>query len=216
MISSNFKKRLNTSLFLLLKLILIFKYNFLLAFTLIIFGVLGIIEFLSILKKIFKNKLFFYLYNSIFIIYIFIFCILFFYFSNFNELKILLFIILLGCIASDIGGFIFGKIIQGPKLTKISPNKTISGSLGSLIFCSITILTLMYYFTFKLNLKIFIIGLIISIACQFGDLFISLLKRKAKLKDTGYFLPGHGGVLDRIDGILIGLPIGLVLFILFF
>ena len=164
MISSNFKKRLNTSLFLFLILILIFKYNFLLAFTLIVLGVLAIIEFLSILKKIFKNKLFLFLYNSIFIIYIFIFCILFFYFSNFNELKILLFIILLGCVASDIGGFIFGKIIQGPKLTKISPNKTISGSLGSLIFCSLIVISLMYYFTFKLNLKILIVSLIISIA----------------------------------------------------
>ncbi len=216
MISSNFKKRLNTSLFLFLILILIFKYNFLLVFTLIVLGVLGIIEFLSISKKIFKNKLFFYLSNTIFIIYIFILCILFFYFSNFYELKILLFITLLGCIASDIGGFIFGKIIQGPKLTKISPNKTISGSLGSLIFCSTIVLTLMYYFTLKLNLKIFIISLIISATSQFGDLFISLLKRKAKLKDTGYFLPGHGGILDRIDGILIGLPVGLILFILFF
>ena len=216
MISSNFKKRLNTSLFLFLILILIFNYNFLLVFTLIVLGVLGIIEFLSISKKIFKNKLYVYLSNTIFIIYIFILSTLFFYFSNFYELKTLLFIILLGCIASDIGGFIFGKIIQGPKLTKISPNKTISGSLGSLIFCSTIVLTLMYYFTLKLNLKIFIISLMISAASQFGDLFISLLKRKAKLKDTGYFLPGHGGVLDRIDGILIGLPVGLILFILFF
>ena len=101
-------------------------------------------------------------------------------------------------------------------MTKISPNKTISGSLGSLIFCSLIVISLMYYFTFKLNLKILIVSLIISIACQLGDLFISLLKRKAKLKDTGYFLPGHGGVLDRIDGILLGLPIGLIFFILFF
>ena len=74
----------------------------------------------------------------------------------------------------------------------------------------------MYYFTLKLNLEIFIISLMISAASQFGDLFISLLKRKAKLKDTGYFLPGHGGILDRIDGILIGLPVGLILFIFFF
>ena len=215
MISSNLKKRLNTSLFLFLILILIFKYNFLLGFTLIVLGVLGIIEFLSILKKILKKKLFFYLLFIIFIIYIFTFCTLFFYFSNFYQLKILLFIILLGCIFSDIGGFIFGKLIQGPKLTKISPNKTISGSIGSLIFCSMIILSLIFFFNVKLNLTIFIISLIISIACQFGDLFFSLLKRKAKLKDTGYFLPGHGGILDRIDGILAGLPVGLILFILF-
>ena len=87
MISSNFKKRLNTSLFLFLILILIFNYNFLLVFTLIVLGVLGIIEFLSISKKIFKNKLYVYLSNTIFIIYIFILCTLFFYFSNFYELK---------------------------------------------------------------------------------------------------------------------------------
>ena len=216
MISPNLKKRLYTSLFLFLILILIFKYNFLLGFTLIILGVLGIIEFLGILKKIFKKKIFFYLFSIIFIIYIFTFCILFFYFSNFYQLKVLLFIILLGCISSDIGGFVFGKLIQGPKLTKISPNKTISGSIGSLIFCSMIILSLIYFFTIKLNLIIFTISLTISIACQIGDLFLSLLKRKAKLKDTGYFLPGHGGILDRIDGILVGLPIGLILFILFF
>ena len=147
MISSNLKKRLNTSLFLFLILILIFKYNFLLGFTLIVLGVLGIIEFLSILKKILKKKLFFYLSNIIFIIYIFTFCTLFFYFSNFYQLKTLLFIILLGCIFSDIGGFIFGKLIQGPKLTKISPNKTISGSIGSLIFCSMIILSLIFFLT---------------------------------------------------------------------
>ena len=115
MISSNLKKRLNTSLFLFLIVILNFKYNFLLGFSLIVLGVLGIIEFLSILKKILKKKLFFYLLSLIFIIYIFTFCTLFFYFSNFYQLKILLFIILLGCIFSDIGGFIFGKLIQDSK-----------------------------------------------------------------------------------------------------
>ena len=101
----------------------------------------------------------------------------------------------------------FCKLFKGPKLIKISPNKTYSGAIGSIIssgifsFCNI-------YFCRKFNLKILLIGIITSLASQFGDLFFSYIKRKAKIKDTGNFLPGHGGVLDRLDGILFGLPIG--------
>ena len=133
---------------------------------------------------------------------------MFFFFSNILQLKIILFTLLFGCIASDIGGFIFGKIFKGPKLTKISPNKTISGSLGSFIFSCITIALIFYYYTENTNINILIIGLITSLFCQLGDLFFSFLKRKAKIKDTGNFLPGHGGALDRVDGIFLGIPFG--------
>ena len=124
--------------------------------------------------------------------------------------------VLLTCVASDIGGFIFGKIFKGPKLTKISPNKTISGAIGSLVFSSLFILMLIFYLTKNFDPYIIIIGCITSISCQIGDLFFSLLKRKSFLKDSGNFLPGHGGILDRIDGILLGVPVGFLTFLIFY
>ena len=133
-----------------------------------------------------------------------------------QKKKIIFISIYLGCIASDIGGFIFGKLIGGPKLNKISPNKTISGSIGSLLFTILSTSYLIHYFTNIYNFKIILIASITSITCQLGDLFFSYLKRKAKLKDTGNFLPGHGGVLDRIDGILVGTPSGIISLLLFF
>ena len=119
-----------------------------------------------------------------------------------------MFIFLVGCIASDIGGFVFGKIFKGTKLTQISPNKTYSGALGSIIFTT-TIVSFLFLNILKaFNLEIIIIGVITSIFCQFVDLLFSFLKRKANVKDTGNFLPGHGGVLDRLDGIFLGIPFG--------
>ena len=120
------------------------------------------------------------------------------------------------CFFSDIGGYIFGKVIGGKKLTKISPNKTISGSVGSLIFSGLFILASFYFLTKNINFEIIVVGFITSFACQVGDLFFSFLKRKSFLKDTGNYLPGHGGILDRIDGILLGVPIGFLNLLLFF
>ncbi len=155
-----------------------------------------------------KNKISQFITNIFFIVYIFTFCLLFFIFSSFSNSKILLFIILLTCVASDIGGFSFGKIFKGPKLTKISPQKTISGAVGSILLSVIFYSSLIYYLTKDFEASLILVGVITSIGCQFGDLFFSLLKRKSLLKDTGNFLPGHGGILDRIDGILLGLPLG--------
>ena len=109
-----------------------------------------------------------------------------------------------------------GKIFKGPKLISISPNKTFSGSLGSFILSIITINTLIYYYLEIINIKIFLLAILTSLGCQLGDLFFSLLKRKANLKDTGNLLPGHGGVLDRLDGIFFGLPVGFISFILIY
>ena len=214
MISNNLKKRFYTSLVLLTLVILILNFDFILIYSLIILGVISILEFLNISKKIFKYRFSKIFYNSLFIIYIFIFCFLFFFFSNISGLKIILFILLFGCIASDIGGFIFGKLLKGPKLTKISPNKTYSGALGSVFFSVLTISTLFSFYLEIFNYKIVLISLITTIFCQLGDLVFSFLKRKAKIKDTGGLLPGHGGVLDRLDGILLGLPFGFLSLIL--
>ena len=150
--------------------------------------------------------------NLFFILYIFIFCLLTFIFVNFIQLKILFFALLLCCIASDLGGYTIGKIFKGPKLTSISPNKTISGSIGSVLFSIITLTFFLFLFYNAFNYKIIIIGAITSIFCQLGDLLFSFLKRKAKIKDTGNILPGHGGVLDRLDGIIIGVPSGFLFF----
>ena len=211
------KLRIITSVILILILFLMTMNNYFLGYFLIISGVISIIEFFNISSLIFKKKKIIQLLNNIiFSTYIFVFCSLFIIFSSYLHLKILLFAILLVCIFSDLGGFIFGKIFKGPKLTKISPKKTIAGAIGSLFFSSIFILILFYYLTDKINLYVLIIGLITSIGSQIGDLFFSYLKRKSRLKDTGKFLPGHGGVLDRIDSILVGVPVGFLSIILIY
>ena len=115
------------------------------------------------------------------------------------------------CICSDIGGYIIGKNIGGKKLTKISPNKTIIGAVGSFI---LSLLPLIIFYLISETQNLFgynileniILCLFISLICQIGDLFISYFKRLAKVKDTGKILPGHGGILDRIDGIIFAIP----------
>tara|TARA_X000000950_G_scaffold287645_1_gene400844 strand:- start:3784 stop:4434 length:651 start_codon:yes stop_codon:yes gene_type:complete len=214
MILNNLKKRFFTSFALLAAVFIIFKYDVFLIYFLILGGVFSILEFASITITIFNNRYKTILINFIFIFYISSFCILFFIFTNILISKTILFIILLGCVASDIGGFIFGKIFKGPKLTKISPNKTVAGAIGSLILCTILISVLFIYLLDFYNYKILVTALITSIFCQIGDLLFSLLKRKANLKDTGKILPGHGGILDRLDGIFLGLPFGLTTLIL--
>ena len=208
MISKNLKKRTITSLLLLSLFILIYVFNEILIFSLIIFGVLSILEFIGITRKIFNRFLVLIISNSIFVIYVFMFCIAAVFFSNILYLKIIFFSLFLSCITSDIGGYVFGKTFKGPKLTKISPNKTVSGSIGSLILSCLTFSISIYFFTNSFIYIYLLIGIITSIGCQMGDLFFSFLKRKAKIKDTGNFFPGHGGVLDRLDGIFLGIPAG--------
>ena len=210
----NFKNRVYTSLFLLIMVYLIFTLKIFLVYSLIVLGVIALLEFHNLINKIFKRNIFIFFFNFFFITYMFFFCFLFLVFSDLIHLKILILIILLGCISSDIGGYIIGNFLKGPKLTKISPNKTISGAIGSLIFTYLTIMSLTFYYTNTVNLSILFLSIGISIACQIGDLIFSYIKRKAKIKDTSNFLPGHGGILDRLDSILFGLPTGLLLFFL--
>ena len=212
MISLNLKQRIFTSLVLLFIFFLFLNFNFVLVYTLILLGIFSILEFLSITKKMLINKYLEITSNILFISYIFLFCFMFYYLSSFALIKLVLYNITQ---ASDLGGYCFGKIFKGPKLTKLSPKKTYSGAFGSILFSSFALSILIYLYTKNFDFIIILVGVFISIACQVGDLFFSFLKRKAKLKDTGNILPGHGGVLDRIDGLLFGIPIGLLSFIIF-
>ena len=139
---------------------------------------------------------------------------------NFGLNTFLLVIII--CIFTDTGGYIFGKIFKGPKLTKISPNKTYSGMIGSFVLSLIAALIFSeyqnliskydYLTDFKKNYLYYIFFiLLISFLSQIGDLIISYFKRLAKLKNTGKLLPGHGGLLDRIDGIILAVPTSYIL-----
>ena len=206
-------KRILTSIALLLLIYLCLKSTYILMITLFVISFFSINEFNQIHKNIFKKKNFFKFITTMFsILYVLLFSlVVWFNLTSTEYVQILsLIFLLLICILTDIGGFIFGKIIGGKRLTKISPNKTYSGMLGSFLF-SLFFGYLFYYtqnniLTFDLN--IFIIILVVSLTSQLGDLMISFLKRKANIKDTGYLLPGHGGVLDRMDGILLAIPLG--------
>ena len=133
-----------------------------------------------------------------------------FYLRGQSGLNFFLFIIIV-CIFTDIGGYVFGKTFKGPKLTKISPNKTYAGVIGSFLFSTIAGLVFIKFIEdiiFKNDNQLIVILwiLFISLISQIGDLIISYFKRKAKLKDTGKILPGHGGLLDRIDGLIFVVP----------
>ena len=214
--SKELKNRILTSVFLIIALYAIIMSNFFLVFFLIVFGILSILEFSQMAKLIIKPKIPLLILNILFILYIAIFSFTFFYFSNISHLKVLLYLLLFTCIASDIGGYVIGKIFKGPKITKISPKKTFSGALGSILFSIITFYGLFILMMNNFNYKLILVAIITSFANQLGDLFFSYLKRKAEVKNTGNFLPGHGGVLDRLDGVFLGLPIGFITLILLF
>ena len=213
---NNLSKRIITSFFLLSIVIISLSYHkYLWLILLALVSLFSYIEFNKIVKKIWKkNQKKIYLINLISFSYLLYF-IYTAYLIGFK--KDFLFFILLICIFSDVGGYFVGKIIGGKKLTKISPNKTISGSLGSFFFSFIA--PIIYYNFFNqdiLFIKLLLVTLFLSFTCQIGDLLISYFKRKAKVKDTGNILPGHGGILDRIDGIIFTVPIAYLIKILVF
>ena len=216
MIKNNLKKRIITSFILISFIFLIFNSLYLMVSSLLIFGILSILEFSNLSKKIFDKKIYFFLSNLFFILFIFLFSLFFFLLYNYPQSKFILLALLIACVSSDIGGYVFGKIFKGPKLTNISPKKTFSGAIGSFIFTCSLFSSLIYYENKVINLSIVIVGLAISLFCQIGDLFFSYLKRKANIKDTGNLLPGHGGLLDRFDGIFFGIPLGFIALILLF
>ena len=157
--------------------------------------------------KLCKKKNFYYL-GIIFLIFSF-YTIYSLY--NFNENYINFLLILLICVSTDIGGYTFGKLLKGPKLTSISPNKTYSGLFGGFLF---TILSISFFFKISLFfhqdsktlVASYILAILISAVSQSGDLLISYFKRLNNIKDTGNIIPGHGGLLDRVDGMIFAFP----------
>jgi phosphatidate cytidylyltransferase len=212
------KKRIITSIFLISLLALMFLYTFVMIISIIVIAIICWIEFYALISKIFskksnKDKIFRFFYKVISLIYLFLLVYLILLAkSKYPELNLVLIYSILISIMSDIGGLIIGKIFKGKKLTKISPNKTISGAIGSFIFSLFLLPFFNNYFINHEILNLLIITLSISLISQIGDIFISFIKRKARVKDTSDILPGHGGFLDRIDGIIFAIPMGFLLF----
>ena len=205
MISSNFKKRFLTSLILLPLVILAITLNkIIFCLLLILILIICFYEWFNLNKKklSFISVLgFIFISSSVFFAYVLR--------GNDNNSIMLFLWIIFVCFFSDVGGYFFGKVIGGKKITKFSPNKTFAGMYGSFIFSTFPII--FFYFIdimfLKFNIiflstKTIILSLILSLICQMGDIAISYFKRKNKVKDTGKLLPGHGGLLDRIDGLI--------------
>jgi phosphatidate cytidylyltransferase len=219
--SNELKKRILTSFFLIFLLSIMYLYSFVMIVALVIIAIILWIEFYGLISKILpnnkpKDKLIRFLFKAISLLYLSL--LVYFIFgieSYYPHLKLFLLYSVLISIFSDLGGLVIGRIFKGKKLTKISPNKTISGSIGSFMF-SLLLIPFFYgdliVYSF---LSLTLITLLISLISQLGDLFVSYLKRKAKVKDTSDLLPGHGGFLDRVDGIIFAIPVGILLFTIF-
>ena len=123
-----------------------------------------------------------------------------------NDYWFLLFITIL-CVSTDIGGYVFGKIFKGPKITKFSPNKTYAGMIGGYLLSIISSIILINFYSSEEHIiKWLIFAILISSISQLGDIIISYFKRLSKIKNTGKLIPGHGGILDRIDGMIFAFP----------
>ena len=222
-----FKRSLTSVILLSLLFIINFSHQYIFILSILILGIIICYEannlFLRLItvnnKKNYLNKL-----NSKFLILNTIsFCYIFFIFCSFSyqihkhESPTFFLYVISICFFTDIGGYVVGKFIGGKKLSKISPNKTISGTIGSFIFSVFPLILFINigYLDLTLNINDILYCLIISLISQLGDLFVSFLKRKAKVKDTGKILPGHGGILDRLDGIIFAVPFSYFLIKLF-
>jgi phosphatidate cytidylyltransferase len=192
---NNFKKRLSVSL-LAFPLIYILLYQKTLSNLLILIVFLFcIFEWVKIFKK--KNAIFFL---GLIVLFVFLLSLLRIY--NFEEFNLTFLWLIVLTWLSDIGGYIFGKLFGGPKLTQISPNKTWAGAIGSIILSQFAFLIFFLNSNYKFNIIIIFMQLFLSIIGQFGDILMSYVKRKNNKKDTSNFIPGHGGFLDRVDGLI--------------
>ena len=220
--SQEFIKRIISSIILIpIALFFVIKGSFFFDFFILICFIVTIYEWYMMSK----NKP----YNFPgFIFIIFSFYTVYYLRNEFYGDYIYFLMILAICIFTDIGGYIFGRTFKGPKLTKISPNKTYSGMFGgyflSIIFMSLFFINLEFLFG-RTNIEVtgkelslinFILILVISTASQFGDIIVSYFKRLSKIKDTGKIIPGHGGLLDRIDGMIFAFPTSYLIFKIFY
>ena len=213
MIKEEIVKRILSSIILIpTVLFFIIKGSFLFNFFIFICFLITTYEWL----KLSKNNLF-KLLGTIFIIISFytIFKIR----NEFDRDYFHLLLVAIICASTDIGGYLFGNIFKGPKLTKISPKKTYSGVIGSFLLSRIFANLFLEFSSnvqnFKFTKEMFLFILLVSFVSQIGDLIISYFKRKSKMKDTGTIIPGHGGILDRIDGVIFAIPFSYVLFLNF-
>jgi len=196
MINKELQKRIISSIILLpLALYFIVTGSFYLIFFTIICFLVSIYEWNKMVKKI-EIKLL----GTLFLIFSF------YTFYEISSLYLWIFVLLV-CISTDIGGYIFGKLFKGPKLTKISPNKTYSGMIGGYLLSLIFLSFFMGWINHTANVEWFLVTILISTVSQIGDIIISYFKRLSKVKDTGKIIPGHGGLLDRIDGMIFAFPI---------
>jgi len=192
---NNLQKRILTSIIILpLSIFFVVKGGYLLTFFLILILFAGMYELFSVFKK---------RQSIIFLSLILILSLFSIYYLR-EQMPDFLYFAIAVTISSDIGGYIFGKIFKWKKLTKISPNKTYSGVLGSYLFSIICLFIWMEFisFGFFIHYKVLLMTIIFSTVAQIGDLTISYFKRLEKIKDTGKVLPGHGGIFDRIDGLM--------------
>ena len=219
--SQNLLKRIITSIILLFLLFFInFSHQYIFILSILLLGVVICIEANNIFLKLISSQMvkknplsktfnpkFFVLNFLTFFYILFVFCNLSYEIHK-SEGPIFFLYIISICFLTDIGGYVFGKLIGGKKLSKISPNKTISGTIGSFIFSFFPLIIFLNlgYLNLEFDLNNILLCLLVSLISQLGDLFISFFKRKAKIKDTGKLLPGHGGVLDRVDGIIFAIP----------
>jgi len=192
---SNFKKRFVVSL-------IAFPLIYILLYQKVLFNLIILITFLFCLYewiKIFKKKnIIFFL--GLLILLIFLISLIRIYNFDYFNLKFLWLILITWL--TDIGGYIFGKLFGGAKLIKISPNKTWSGAIGSIILSQFAVLIFLLDVNYQFNIYIIFVQLFLSIIGQIGDILMSYIKRKNNKKDTSNFIPGHGGFLDRVDGLV--------------
>ena len=213
MIKNELSKRIYSSLILIpIVLYVIIKGSILFNFFISICFIITAYEWLQMSKqniqKIFGLSFIIISFYTIFLIR-----------NDFDQDYFHILLIAIICISTDTGGYIFGRLLKGPRLTKLSPNKTYSGVIGSFLLA--TIITILFFeltlmiFNFRFELETFIFVLAVSLVSQIGDIIISYFKRISKIKDTGNIIPGHGGLLDRIDGMIFAFPTSYLIFKIF-